>query len=283
MLDNTHIDLHHELMDAADRWQPLPATVIELTSAASRPDVEIDEIARIARADAALVVALLRESNSAASQTAREIGTVEEAIVRLGIGRVVALAMKDVLQPTTERPLPGYGLRAGEMWNHCLAAMTVSEQVRRLSAVHLPPNLLTAALLHDIGKVVLAPSVRYTHLTAAIADHGDGARAERVLLGVDHAATGGYLARHWQLPEPLCVAIESHHLLDGGEGPLAHAIHVADMVAHRLVYPWTEPADDEPTLAAALDTLGLAEETLMHRARVALEREGFLVDDADRG
>ena len=55
-------------------------------------------------------------------------------------------------------------------------------------------------------------------------------RQERDELGIDHALVGGVLARRWNVPQRIAVAIERHHAEDA-EG-LAGMVAVADMVAH---------------------------------------------------
>ena len=55
-------------------------------------------------------------------------------------------------------------------------------------------------------------------------------RDEREQLGIDHALVGGVLARRWNLPQRLAVAIERHHAEDA-DG-LAAMVSAADMVAH---------------------------------------------------
>ena len=55
-------------------------------------------------------------------------------------------------------------------------------------------------------------------------------REEREQLGIDHALVGGVLARRWNLPSRIAVAIERHHAEDA-DG-LAAMVATADMVAH---------------------------------------------------
>ena len=100
--------------------------------------------------------------------------------------------------------------------------------------------LLTSALLHDIGKLVLVHAYpaypAQVHGTARTPE--ERVHAERRELGVDHGLVGGVLARRWGLPSSLATAIERHHSDDAtGEAAI---VRLADMLAHYgHGSPWT--------------------------------------------
>ena len=80
-------------------------------------------------------------------------------------------------------------------------------------------------------------------------------RDEREQLGIDHALVGGVLARRWNLPQRIAVAIERHHAEDA-DG-LAAMVATADMVAHysqgEAIAPGA-PARQPPSAAASAPT-----------------------------
>ena len=81
-------------------------------------------------------------------------------------------------------------------------------------------------------------------------------RDERDQLGIDHALVGGVLARRWNLPQRIAVAIERHHA-DDADG-LAAMVATADMVAH---YSQGEAISPE-RLRASAERCGLGPEAL---------------------
>jgi DNA-binding NarL/FixJ family response regulator len=81
-------------------------------------------------------------------------------------------------------------------------------------------------------------------------------RDERDQLGIDHALVGGVLARRWNVPQRIAVAIERHHSEDA-DG-LAAMVAAADMVAH---YSQGEAVTPD-RLRAAAARCGLGEEGL---------------------
>ena len=93
-------------------------------------------------------------------------------------------------------------------------------------------RLMVTALLHDIGKLVLADA--YPGYPGSI--YGDARTPEeRVLrerreLVVDHALVGGALARRWGLPDAIATGIERHHS-EEARGDAAF-VRLADLLAH---------------------------------------------------
>jgi putative nucleotidyltransferase with HDIG domain len=89
-----------------------------------------------------------------------------------------------------------------------------------------------AALLHDVGRLVISrlhPGYK-PYFDAVSRTPEQRIRDERDQLGIDHALVGGVLARRWNVPQRIAVAIERHHA-DDADG-LAGMVAAADMVAH---------------------------------------------------
>ena len=77
------------------------------------------------------------------------------------------------------------------------------------------PEAFAAALLHDVGKLVLArhlggdaiESIHRLTLERGMTSEV----AERALLSIGHAQLGARVARSWGLPEAISLGIEHHH------------------------------------------------------------------------
>ena len=67
----------------------MPSVVMELRKYLSDPDVSFDNLAKVIEYDPGLTANILQLANSAYFGWSRKIKTVKEAIVRLGISRIV--------------------------------------------------------------------------------------------------------------------------------------------------------------------------------------------------
>lgn len=73
--------------------EPTPESVRRLTQLLAQQDSDLDEIARLIDRDPTLRQRLLRAANSGAAETGNIVETVEEALMRNGIGCALLMAM----------------------------------------------------------------------------------------------------------------------------------------------------------------------------------------------
>ncbi len=214
---------------------PMPASVGRLCALMRKSDTTIAEIARLIELDQALTANTLKMANSAWSSTKTSIATVQQAVVRLGIARILGLALARNVANLMSSPCDGYNLAEYELWRHSVAAALAAEIMNDVSTQQIPGTAFTGALLHDIGKLILT-----RHIDGATIknirrmmeeEEATYIEAERELLKTDHAEVGGAIARHWQFPEELVFVIEQHHALETEENIVLDAVHLANVIA----------------------------------------------------
>jgi putative nucleotidyltransferase with HDIG domain len=114
---------------------------------------------------------------------------------------------------------------------HARGAQSAVEYVRRALGMGPRPDLYVAALLHDIGKLILLRAYDlYEPIWNSRGTPADRFALESSELGMNHALVGGVLARRLGLPERLVRVIERHHDDDARDD--AAVIRLADMLAH---------------------------------------------------
>jgi putative nucleotidyltransferase with HDIG domain len=205
------------------------------------------DVVSAVESDVALVAAVLRMANQVPSTRKGKISNVPEAVNVLTPEGVEQLAKRAQTYDFFERS-PGWDQLPERFRLHAVATQSAAERLAREIGYSDRDNLLTSALLHDIGKLVLVRSYPAypTQVHGKARTPGERLHQERRELGVDHALVGGVLARRWGLPGSLATAIERHHSEDAtGEAAM---VRLADMLAH---YAHGQTVDPNELLAAA--------------------------------
>lgn len=262
---------HDQLILQAQDLEPLPATASRLAKLVSDPNAEMKEIVETISLDQALTVKVLRVANSAASGATSEITTVDRAVIRLGTGAVLSMAVAAGVRTRMLGAIEAYALEEGRLWEHSVAAALAAESMIGLPSQPVPPETFTAALLHDVGKLVLGrfldQDIREFLRRARHEGGRSAAVAESEVLDVNHAELGGLIAQHWKLPRSICVGIQYHHDPaacgdDEGLGHVPWIVHLANLVARKLGKGADETIPEDADFTPALDALGMDEAKL---------------------
>ncbi|WP_291985751.1 HDOD domain-containing protein [Luteitalea sp.] len=223
------------LLRQADALEPLPATATRLVSLLSQTEWMIRDVEEAVRLDLALTARVLRFANSAWTAHLPSVNTIREALMRIGVGTALSLAIAEGVRPKLLRPLPAFDLQPGRLWQHAVACALATEIVTRRSRSPIPPETVTASLLHDVGKIVLDEAMDDATLTALRQAWTGGVLsridAERQVLGMDHGELGGYVARHWGLSERVAAAITHHHSPSAAQSTICDVVHLSNGIA----------------------------------------------------
>jgi putative nucleotidyltransferase with HDIG domain len=192
------------------------------------------EVVAAVESDVALTIAVLRIANHLPGRRRGRVESVAQAVEALTPQTVHAIADRaetfDFFEPALSwQGIPDrFALHAGTTR---LACNRLARELRTAAG----QQLLAAALLHDIGTLVLIQA--YPGYPLGL--DGDATTPEERLererreLGIDHAVVGGVLARRWGLPDSLARAIERHHEEDADKD--ATLVRLADMIAHYAI------------------------------------------------
>jgi len=215
---------------------PLPASVVRLAKIVSDPGSALGEIRTVIEYDHSLTANVLRWANSAWSQSRTPIDSVAPAIVRLGAKNILKMAMAYHLKGPLSQSSAGYDLAENELWHHSLAAALTIEQMKRFTRKPIPSGAFAAALMHDIGKLILGRHLGMEGMKEKIraqmeSQGGTYVESERKVMGTDHAEVGAAIVAEWKLPEAMAVVIASHHAPDAASDSLLDAVHIGNVVA----------------------------------------------------
>jgi putative nucleotidyltransferase with HDIG domain len=106
--------------------------------------------------------------------------------------------------------------------------------------VGIEPDIIsTAALLHDIGKLILDNLFSKEYkivLEKSEKEEVNSIDAEKEILGFDHSEVGLWLCEKWQFPPSLVMPIAYHHMVDESDQEnilQTSVLHLADIITKK--------------------------------------------------
>ena len=216
--------------------RPIPAILHKVLAVTEDPDSSIKDLIRLIDHEPAITANLLRTCNSAYMGLPVKIDSVQQAVSMLGMQRVVELIMTDNLSVNMMASQKGYNLKKGDLWKQSVAAAMVARSLAERRDLFGLPAIYTAALLKDIGKVILHEYVeeKWGKIEKFLDTQSNSfIEAERENLGIDHAVLGGMIAKEWNFSPHMIYMIENHHLTEpeARNDPATSTLYLADMVA----------------------------------------------------
>ena len=247
------------LADAFETVSGMPALYEarrRLLGACDRQASSSNELADAIEADAILAIAVMRAANNGTGPSGRA-GGVREAVEALQVDGVRDLASG--METYDVLATPGVACERAERFRrHAVAVRIGAERVGVVARLPQRDELAVAALVHDVGKLVL-DQLYGDNPAGDPRDESpdDRARRERREFGIDHALVGAVLVRRWGLPKIVAAAVERHHAPDATGH--AAAIRLADMMVHHAAGdPVAVEAMRMPAAALDLDDKALS-------------------------
>jgi putative nucleotidyltransferase with HDIG domain len=226
------------LVRGVEQLAPMPVTAQRLVALMQGEDVSLARIAELVEFDQVIAASVLRMARSWTYAGSRPPETVRNAVMQIGTVPLLNMLLGEYMSGLrTAAPL--YDLTEDDLWSHAAATqLAVRALMQECPSANLPPVAATAALLHDIGKLVMSRCLNANVET--IVDHAKQhnvtfVEAEQQLFGVNHAAVGAAIAVEWQFPDVVTDAIARHHDPHlGASSPVLDAVVISNMVAKNI-------------------------------------------------
>lgn len=216
------------IIEDIDRLEPVTPSAQRILHIAGDPKSSVGDLVEVVQYDQALTANLLRICNSSYFGLRNEIHSVKQAAAYLGMDKVACLVMIGGSSDHLRKAQEGYDLHEGELWRYSVASALLAQDLAERYAAKQVSLLFTAALLKDIGKVILSRYVKdlFREINAEVKEKGlSFVEAERKILGIDHAELGGRVAAKWRFSDAM-VDIIRHHHDPGGVGPEEPALSI---------------------------------------------------------
>jgi len=193
----------------------LPELLTQIQEIMHSDNMHIADTATLISGEPALVAQILKVVNSAYYSLPKEIADVKFAIAYLGLNDVYRIAL-------TLSAINTLDIRAArelhEFWEHSFFSALCAKYLAKRYSPHLAQEeLWSAAILHDIGKLVYLKFFpeHYKALKKYSKDQGCVfSNAEEHFSFPSSAYLGSLLCEHWRLPSKIKEACLSHGLED---------------------------------------------------------------------
>jgi putative nucleotidyltransferase with HDIG domain len=229
------MNMKEEIISRISAFPTMPIMVSKLLYVLNDQESASSEVCKIIQYDPALTANVLKAANSSYLGFRKPVGSLSEATFRLGTKWIFQIAVSSLIYANLKRPARGYELSEEELWRHSLSVALMSESLRHLLNIKDAGFVYTAALIHDMGKIVLGDFV--TGSFDAIQDAVNEKKipfeeAEEMVLGIDHAEIGAHIAENWKFPQAIIDCIRWHHNPQNAPEitPAIDLVHIADSI-----------------------------------------------------
>jgi HD-like signal output (HDOD) protein len=240
------LSLKSKILRSLVELPPMPNIILKAREIMEDPGSSLKELAAVIEHDQAIVARVLALANSAYYGLSGLVSSIQHASILLGqktLGELITIAASSRL---LSKKLKAYQLHPGDLWKHSLAVALGSKIICGMINRDWVEDAFIAGLLHDAGKIILDPYVEERHETFKTHLKEKSCnffKAEKRILGFDHAEVMSRASRFWRYPEAQSTAIRYHHYPSrSGNNRLAYIVHLADFAAKEAGFKSGETA-----------------------------------------
>ncbi len=198
-----------------DGLKPIPQVASKVMSIAEDPESSMHDLSNVIVYDTAVTTNLLKVANSAYFGLSEKVDSVHQAIVLIGMDQVANLVLLSAGSENLKGSQEGYDLEAGDLWKYSVSSALIARELAEKKGAKETQLIFTAALIKDIGKVILNQYVKdsFDNINTLVIEQNFTFReAEKEVIGIDHAELGGMVAENWKFSPKMIEIIRNHHL-----------------------------------------------------------------------
>ena len=237
-MTETSAELTKKLSAAVEKMPAFPKSVQRILELTRDINCQPKELVMVIEKDPVMTMKLLRILNSAYYNFPKQITSVNQSVVYLGLNTIKNMAISFAAMGV----LPQRNAAGFDIQRYLLHSLTTASLARMLCQKFGeddidPTDCYIAGLLHDFGKVVFAQFMP-TEFKEALALSSEQVislhAAEQSIIGADHSLVGAMLVGKWQFPKLLADAIRHHHSEISPENTVQSCLFVADQISKKL-------------------------------------------------
>ena len=243
----------------------LPEVALKIMNMVDDPQTSIEDLDEVVTRDPAIVHKLLQIVNSPAFAGTGHHGdwTLQEALVRLGRKKVAAIAQQVKLMNSLIKPQESQ-FDLERYWMHSVGCALIADRLCKEVIVEFSRGISfndywIAALLHDIGKLILGFFFwsHFAEVLEQMQQNNCSFRAAEIELGdvANHEYLGKLLLMKSKVGKQLVDAVGTHDIPNEDPSDLVCLVHLANELSKELGmgYLADERPDYNPIVLAKLN------------------------------
>ncbi len=190
-----------------------PRIVARLMQLLENERAHWQEISQIIEAEPAIASRILKLVNSPFYGLQVPINSIPQALVFLGSVAVSSIAVAvGIFSRMMLKSRPEAAEQLQRFWWHSACTAFVAKALARQIDPGLADQIFTAALLHDIGKLLMIQLAlpQYKELEQRLLLGETESEAEQAIFGTTHEEAGELLAQRWYFPDSIRTVIRYH-------------------------------------------------------------------------
>ncbi len=241
----------------------LPEVTMKIIQLVEDPESTAQDLNKVISNDPALGARILKVVNSAFYGLPGQIGSINRAIVLLGLNAVKNIAIAASLAKLFRGGKISPNFDAKELWMHSIACATGTRLLSDKIGLGLPDEAFLAGLIHNLGIMVEIQAKRPQFIEAIELMDREGLtlrEAERRAIGADHEQFGTGLCKAWKFPQSFANVAGFHHRpweLPANCRKLAMLVYLADVIAAHEGFGWAGGTEDQELNMDVVREVGL--------------------------
>ena len=243
-----------EILHKSDLIPPLPDVVVRVIGLLNQGDIEPEDLEKHLMYDQVLVAKMLGLVNSPFYGMNRKISSIRDAVMVMGFRGLRSLILATSTADYLMSDFSCYGHSAKGLWQHSLAVASGAKTLGKIIGLNqeAQEEMFIAGLLHDIGKMMVAPYLQERNIEFVSAQT-EMVQVEQDTIGIDHAEAGALVAAKWNLSTMVQELLRGHH--GAGDVPEESMTHlailkIANALAHEAMTGYREECQPSTEISA---------------------------------
>lgn len=225
-----------------DTLPAMPAIALKLIALNLDSDEGEAQLLILIEQDPQISAKLISLSNSPVMGVTREVCSVSEAAMLLGLERIKTVALGIAVVSNFPRHSGSQHFSPQDLWLHSLTIAIAMHTLSLSMPIARRPqydHIYLAGLLHDMGYMAIhyldSAASNELHHQLRLQPKRSVLEVELQVLGTSHSYIGAQLARHWNLPDEIIAVLAYHHTPNEMKEPAGNTLVRLVNLAEKLL------------------------------------------------